>query len=90
MVTVYVLSSIKDSASYVGMALDAIKRLNEHNRGKNRYTKAHLPWKIIYTEVFADWTAARRREKYFKSAAGRKWLQKNIGETGGITGSLPA
>jgi predicted GIY-YIG superfamily endonuclease len=32
------------------MALDADKRLKEHNQGKNRYTKGHLPWKIIYTE----------------------------------------
>ena len=62
---------------YVGMALDAIKRLNEHNHGKNRYTKGHIPWEIIYSEEQPDWKTARIREKYLKSAAGKKWL-KNI------------
>jgi len=36
------------------MALDAIKRLKEHNSGKNRYTKANLPWEIVYTEQHPD------------------------------------
>jgi len=64
MITVYVISSKKDSATYVGMAINAHLRLKEHNAGKNRYTKAHIPWEIIYTETHPDWGAARVREKY--------------------------
>ncbi|MEO9147352.1 MAG: GIY-YIG nuclease family protein, partial [Ginsengibacter sp.] len=79
----------KDNASYVGMAIDAIKRLQEHNTGKNRYTKGHLPWKIIYTEQHPDWATARIREKYLKSNAGKIWLKKHLDSHGGITGSLP-
>ena len=90
MVTVYVLSSQKDNATYVGMALKVIARLQEHNAGKNRYTKAHIPWKIIYTEEHPDWGSARIREKYLKSTAGKTWLKKHFKENGGITGSLPA
>jgi putative endonuclease len=90
MVTVYVLLSLKDEATYVGMALDAIKRLKEHNSGKNRYTKGHLPWKIIYTEEHHDWLTARSREKYLKSNAGKNWLKKYLSTRAGITGSLPA
>lgn len=69
MVLVYVLLSLKDKATYVGMALDVVKRLKEHNSGKNRYTKAHLRWEIIYTEQYPDWATARIREKYLKSTA---------------------
>jgi putative endonuclease len=90
MVTVYVLLSLKDEATYVGMALDSVKRLKEHNSGKNRYTKGHLPWKIIYTEEHPDWASARIREKYLKSTAGKNWLKSNPPFHGGITGSLPA
>jgi putative endonuclease len=90
MITVYVLLSLKDKATYVGMAKDAILRLKEHNAGKNRYTKAHMPWKIIYTEQYPDWKQARVREKYLKSTAGKKWLQKYFDENSAITGSLPA
>ncbi len=78
MVTVYVLSSLKDQATYVGMALDAVKRLKEHNSGKNRYTKGHLPWKMIFSEQHPDWSSARIREKYLKSTAGKNWLKKQL------------
>jgi putative endonuclease len=88
MVTVYVIESLLDQTWYTGMAMDATHRLKEHNSGKNRFTKGHRPWKIIYTEVHDDWTAARVREKYFKTSAGKIWLRKNI--HGGDTGSLPA
>ncbi len=71
------------------MALDANNRLKEHNAGKNRYTKVHLPWKIIYIEVHPDWASARIREKYLKSTAGKNWLKKYF-DSRGITGSLPA
>jgi putative endonuclease len=78
MVTVYILLSLKDKATYVGMALDAVNRLKEHNAGKSRYTRAHLPWKIIYTEQHPDWTSARIREKYLKSTTGKTWLEKQL------------
>ncbi len=78
MVIVYVLSSLKDQATYVGMALDAVKRLKEHNSGKNRYTKGHLPWKMIFSEQHPDWSSARIREKYLKSTAGKNWLKKQL------------
>lgn len=72
------------------MAVDVINRLKEHNAGKNRFTKGHLPWRIIYTEVHPDWAAARAREKYLKSASGRSWLKRILSAgLGGDTGSLP-
>ncbi len=90
MITVYVLLSEKDAATYVGMALNVFARLKEHNSGKNKYTKGHLPWKIIYTEDHPDWSSARVREKYLKSTAGKNWLKKYFEQNGGIKGSLPA
>ena len=88
MVTVYVLESLLDQTWYTGMALDATRRLAEHNSGKNRFTKGHRPWKIIYTEEHSNWSTARPREKYLKTAAGKKWLVKKI--HGDDTGSAPA
>ncbi|MBN9349666.1 MAG: GIY-YIG nuclease family protein [Chitinophagaceae bacterium] len=66
---------MKDQATYVGMATDANKRLDEHNAGRNRYTKGHIPWKIIYTEEHENWVSGRKREKYLKSTAGKNWLR---------------
>ena len=76
MIIVYVIESLTDRTWYTGMAKDFLRRLHEHNSGKNRFTKGHLPWKIIYTEIRDNWAEARRREKYLKSAAGKIWLTK--------------
>lgn len=85
---VYVIESLTDSTWYTGIAIDPAKRLREHNSGKNRFTKGHLPWKIIFTESFPDWTEARKKEKYLKTGAGKKWLEKKL-KIDGDTSSLP-
>ena len=77
MITIYVLKSLKDGARYTGMAKDPTRRLKEHNAGKNRYTKGHIPWEIVYTETSETWEAARKREKFLKSSDGLKFLKKN-------------
>ena len=89
MVYVYVIESITDGTWYKGMAEVVDDRIAEHNSGKNRFTKGHRPWKLIHTEEFPTWKDARIREKYLKSAAGRRWL-KNFLMNGDDTGSLPA
>jgi predicted GIY-YIG superfamily endonuclease len=76
MITIYVLQSLKANIRYVGITKDLNKRLKEHNAGKSTYTSSYRPWKIIYTESAIDFTDARKREKYLKSAAGKKFLQK--------------
>jgi len=88
MITVYVIESLSDQVWYTGIAKDAENRLHEHNTGKNRFTKGHRPWKIIYTEFHPDWKSAREIEKYLKSAAGKNWLTKYL-KSGGDTCSLP-
>ena len=79
-----------ESGIHTGIALNFDNRLKEHNAGKNRFTKGHKAWRIIYAEVQPDWSAARTREKYLKTASGKKWLRKWLNVNGGKTGSLPA
>lgn len=83
---VYVIESLSDQTWYTGIAINAMNRLNEHNSGKNRFTKGHRPWKLIFIEEHPDWKAARIKEKYLKTAAGKKWLQKYLNEHNGDTG----
>jgi predicted GIY-YIG superfamily endonuclease len=77
MIVVYVIESLADHTWYTGMALNAEHRLEDHNAGKNRFTKGHRPWKIIYTELHPDWKTGRVREKYLKSSAGKHWLESS-------------
>ncbi|RKQ50401.1 putative endonuclease [Roseivirga pacifica] len=76
---VYVLRSEKDQTQYVGMSKEPERRLEkEHNVGKVKSTKSKMPWKIIYIEYYETREEARQREKYLKSAAGRRF-RKNLG-----------
>ncbi|MBI2506884.1 MAG: GIY-YIG nuclease family protein [Candidatus Colwellbacteria bacterium] len=77
--TVYILSSLKRSRTYAGYAQDFNQRLFLHNKGKVRATKHFIPWKVIYTEGVDSLTEAKERERYWKSAAGRRNIKKIIG-----------
>jgi len=73
---VYILKSKSARKSYVGMTNDVDRRLAEHNSGKHFYTKRYLPWEMIYSESCGNLESARKREKYLKSATGRKFLKE--------------
>ncbi len=62
------------------MAKDVNVRLSDHNAGKSKFTKGHRPWKLIYSEPCKDWKEGREREKYLKSAAGKRWLINELDE----------
>ena len=62
------------------MTKDIDRRLKEHNSGKNRSTKAYIPWIMIYIEDFETAFEARQKEIKLKSSSGRKWIRKNLME----------
>ncbi|MFI5221950.1 MAG: GIY-YIG nuclease family protein [Bacteroidia bacterium] len=76
--TVYVLESEKDGIFYTGFTENIERRLKEHNSGKSKFTSGHQPWKIVYKEVAKSRFEARLREKYLKSAAGKRFLLKQL------------
>ena len=47
-------------------------RLDEHNAGLNRWTRANGPWELVYFETFDTKREASARERYFKTGAGRR------------------
>ncbi len=68
-------SEIKDWI-YVGITDDIERRLKQHNSGWNRSTKPYRPFQLIYSEKCIDRPTARKREKYLKSAAGKRFIRK--------------
>ena len=74
---VYVLANDDSSRRYVGFTNNIERRLKEHNSGHTRSTK-NQKWSVIYKEQLEDRPSARKREKYLKSAAGRRYLQKYL------------
>jgi len=76
MFTVYILKSESANKSYVGMTDNLDRRFREHNSGRHLYTKRYLPWRLIHSEEFDAREDARKREKYFKSASGRRYMKR--------------
>jgi len=44
---VYAIKSLERVYIYVGMTSNVERRINEHNKGKNRSTKAYKPFNLI-------------------------------------------
>ncbi len=77
---VYVIYSDKLRKRYTGSARDINTRLQEHNSGKSKFTKAGIPWKLVYYESYQSNHEARRRELFLKSGVGRKFLDQILSE----------
>jgi putative endonuclease len=76
MYTVYILRSIKHERNYYGHTNNLSLRLKKHNTGKVKSTKAYRPWTIIHTEQYKTKSEAYKREMFFKSIEGYKYLKK--------------
>ena len=72
---VYVLRSTKNGRLYTGSTNDLERRLEEHERGKTRYTRHAGPFELVYVEEYETRLEARRRERFLKSGQGREELK---------------
>ena len=75
---VYVLQSEKDHNFYVGFTTDIMSRLNQHNKGMVNSTKLRIPLKLLYWEGCLSQKDATEREKYLKSAWGKRYIKNRI------------
>ena len=75
---VYAIISEVDGRIYVGMSSDVFKRVNQHNAGKTKSTKAYRPWRLIFEELVDSRAEARKRELYFKSGVGKEYLKSIV------------
>ncbi|MDO8626286.1 MAG: GIY-YIG nuclease family protein [Candidatus Magasanikbacteria bacterium] len=74
---VYVLED-ESGRKYKGMTNNLERRLQEHKRGKTITTSKMKSLRLIYSEFFPSKFEARKRETYFKTAAGRRFLQQKL------------
>jgi len=75
---VYVLKSLLDQGWYIGYSEDVNQRLKDHNAGKNVSTNPRRPLILIYYEAYLNKSDALGREKFLKSGAGRRFLEKQM------------
>ena len=75
---VYVLRSLRDGNHYTGYSDDLKRRLAEHQAGRVTATCQRLPVELIYCEACRTQSDATRREKYLKSAWGKRFLKSRL------------
>ncbi|AVR44579.1 endonuclease [Christiangramia fulva] len=76
MITVYAISSIYHHYIDVGMTENIEERFKRHNSGREKTTKAYLPFELIFTELCENRVEGRKREKYWKSGIGKEKLKR--------------
>jgi len=74
----YVLRSEKDRKLYIGSTNNLKKRVQQHNSENVASTKHRIPLKLVYYEACVSKRKAEKREKYFKTGFGRRFLKNRI------------
>ena len=74
----YILQSKKDKLLYTGYTNNLKERLELHNSGKVLSTKNRLPVALIYYEACLNQQDATHREKYLKTAWGKRYIKTRL------------
>ncbi|MBI0401353.1 GIY-YIG nuclease family protein [Cyclobacterium marinum] len=73
---VYILYSVSLNRYYVGQSKNHIERLERHQSGRNKSTKAGKPWEIVHVEFFNNRSDAVRKERQIKNIGSRRYLER--------------
>ena len=76
----YIVYILKDSSGrfYKGLTNNLKRRLQEHRSGHTITTRRMSGLEVAYIEQYETFKEARMREKYLKTAAGRRFLKRKI------------
>ncbi|MBI4709023.1 MAG: GIY-YIG nuclease family protein [Candidatus Portnoybacteria bacterium] len=77
---VYILRSLKNYYIYIGSTEDVCNRLNLHNRGRVKSTKAYRPWQLLEKQEFNTRSEAVKRERFLKTHQQKEILKKKYGQ----------
>ena len=75
---VYILQSLKNGQYYIGCSSDPLRRLEEHNRNKEKSTKNRGPWKLVLVKEYQTLQKARKIEYKLKKFKSRKIIEKIV------------
>jgi len=81
---VYVLRSQADGNFYVGYTNDLKRRFAEHEAGRVPSTRNRRPLELVYYEACRSQEDATKREKYLKTAWGKRYIKSRL--AGYLTG----
>lgn len=75
---IYVLQSKQDQNFYTGVTENLRERLKDHNYGRVSSTKNRRPLKLVYFEGCLSKKDVTKRERYLKTAWGKRFIKNRI------------
>jgi putative endonuclease len=72
------LQSLKNGGFYTGYSDDLKRRFAEHGNGAVISTRNRLPMKLVYYEASCNQQDALHREKYLKTAWGKRYIKTRL------------
>lgn len=78
---VYILKSLVKDYVYVGYSTDIKQRLEYHQNGYVKSTKAFRPYELVFYEAYKSMVDAKRRERYLKTDKGKSTLRMMLRES---------
>ena len=81
MTYVYVLRSTPTGRYYVGISSNPAKRLQQHNSGQTKSTKAYVPWEIVCAVPYDSREGAASVEYKLKSSKSRKVIEIYVAQS---------
>jgi putative endonuclease len=72
----YVLLSQKNERLYIGSTENLEKRIERHNKGRVKSTKARRPWKLLEKQMFSSRSEAYKHEMFLKTHQQRELIKK--------------
>ena len=78
---IYIIKSKVDGSFYTGQCQNIQERLQHHNKGYTKSTKAKIPWNIVYYEKYDTRSEAVRRELEVKKKKSRQYIEELISKS---------
>lgn len=75
---VYILKSLRDHKFYTGYTKNLKLRFELHQKQLIKSTKKRAPFTLIYYDACLNQQDATHREKYFKTAYGKKFIKNRL------------
>lgn len=76
---IYTKSKV-DHRFYIGSTNNLERRYQDHNEGKSKYTRAFIPWELVFSQEYSTLLNARKVEYWLKKQKSRELLEKVIHE----------
>ncbi|MEK7598498.1 MAG: GIY-YIG nuclease family protein [Patescibacteria group bacterium] len=76
----YVLLSLKNGDLYIGSTENINNRVELHNKGRVKSTKAYRPWKLMESHRFDSRSEAVKFERFLKSHQQREEIKRKYGQ----------